>query len=300
MEKKMSKYRIVAIVFGALSLLAFFFIPCYHNSLISSLGAISGMMGTSMEGGEIANLTAFQLVCAGFGGGGVASYMGSVGNSILFLIPAALSLAAIVFAVIGKKMGSIGMLICSAVTLIVYFIQLFSVGIWGMAGFRISFLYYLVFAFDGVILAMAIVELRKNLARARAGADSKSWNWSASDPDMTEYNGNGRPGGMSAAGAVQCVKGEYRGAVLSVANGERLTIGRSAADCNLVLSDPAVSRVHCYVAYFADRGIYGVTDVSKHGVYDGHGTLIEKNQMVYMASGDEIRIGQTGNVFQFK
>lgn len=296
MNKKMSNYRIVTIVFGALALLAFFFLPCYHNSLISGLGLFGDMLGTSVDDGGMANITAFQLVAAGF-----QEEIVPVETSFLFLGSAVFPLAVIIDAAIGKKKAIISCISCSAALLVVFICQMFTVGDLGLLGYRISFLYYLVFVFGVITLVMGILELRSLSKKERSGAENRKFA-DRFDQDATVYEGAGQKfwSGAASQGAIQCVEGEYEGAVLPIGDGERVLIGRSAADCNLILSDPSVSRVHCYVTYFPDRGVYGVTDVSKHGVYDSHGKMIEKNQMVYMASGDEIRIGQTRNIFQLR
>ena len=93
--------------------------------------------------------------------------------------------------------------------------------------------------------------------------------------------------------------GEFKDAEIPIQPGETIAIGRSAT-CNLVLQNPAVSRVHCYVQYDDSKGDYIVRDVSMHGVYDSFGKPIEKNVDVKIKPGTTIQIGKTDEVFALK
>ena len=101
-------------------------------------------------------------------------------------------------------------------------------------------------------------------------------------------------------GALVGTKGDYLGASIPVADGENVTIGRNPAQSQVVIDNPAVSRLHCSVTYFADQGCYGVTDMSKFGVFDSRGNRLTQNQMTYLQPGDEIHIGKSHNVFRLQ
>lgn len=273
MDRKLSSYRIVTIIFGALLLLAFFLLPCY---------------------GGLANHSAFQIIMICFQSKTAVSYMGVI-VAVLFGLPVLFSLVIVIFGIIGRKGGCIAIIACSSADLLTYAFQIVVIGFMGMAGYHISFLYYLVFALAGVPLAMAILELKRILDQQHAERAALE---NGQDGDLTVYEGNDKL--LKPEGVIQCIKGEYMGATVRMRDRECITIGRSSVDSNLVLSDPTISRVHCRINFFADRGVYGVIDVSKHGVYDKNGRPLEKNQIIYLSSGEEIHIGKTNNVFLLK
>ena len=101
-------------------------------------------------------------------------------------------------------------------------------------------------------------------------------------------------------GALVGIKGDYLGATIPIADGENVTIGRNPAQSQVVIDNQAVSRLHCHVTYFADQGTYGVTDVSKFGVFDSRGNRLNQGQMTYLQPGDEIHIGKSHNVFRLQ
>lgn len=312
MNNKVSVYRIIMIICGALAILGFFFIPCYYNSLWSSAGTIGNLLGVESVDTELVNISAFQFVRVVIEGAaeleelGLEGEINTVGSIILFGLPELVALILVVFSIIGKKAGAIGGIVCSSIMMLCYFIQVFTVpSILKAVGYGISFFYYLFILLTILSLIMAIMELRNCAVPAYGGKNS----WDGYDNrgyDDTIYDGGYESSNNDYSqirrkeGVIVGVKGEYKGATLPAADGVRIAIGRNAKECNLVLTNPAVSRIHCYVTYYADRDVYGVTDVSKFGVYDIQGKLIEKDQVVYMGTGDEIQIGKSNNVFRLE
>lgn len=311
MNKKMSVYRIIMIVCGALLLLCFFFVPCYKNTALSLAGALGDWAGMGEAGGigkSLASLSSFRIIrmvllaaseLEAYGLGGLREYINPVIAVILFGIPVLLIVLLEIFAVTGKKPGAVGGIVCSAGLLICYLIQTLSLpGSMKAAGYRISFFYFVVFVIAVLSLVMSILELKS--ARWEYQGTISPGGGSA-DTIYDPYEGGEEYGSPSRTeGVIVGIAGEYKGATLSAADGVRITIGRSTKECNLVLGNPTVSRTHCYITYDAEKDVYKVMDVSKFGVYDAYGKPIEKNTNVYMGTGDEIHIGKSGNAFRLE
>ncbi|MGN1164955.1 MAG: FHA domain-containing protein [Lachnospiraceae bacterium] len=68
-------------------------------------------------------------------------------------------------------------------------------------------------------------------------------------------------------GSILGIRGEYAGVVFPIKADEKLYFGKSTKYCQIVLSDPHISRVHLCVCYRADLKIYEVTDYSKNGTF---------------------------------
>ena len=101
----------------------------------------------------------------------------------------------------------------------------------------------------------------------------------------------------AATGGLTAIGGEYEGAFFKMEHLDRVAIGRKAQDCNIILQDPSVSRVHCVVVFNGNEGEYSVTDSSTHGTFDGNGNRLPAQQARSLYPGDTIRIGNTDNVF---
>lgn len=310
MNNKMSTYRIIIMICGVLAILGFFFIPCYHNSLVSAAGLLGGLFGAEGAGTGLANISAFKMITIAIKNAselrsiGMESAIHPIGTTILFGVPALLAVLLVILAIIGKKAGAIGGIVCSSGMLVCYFIQVLSIpSIMKTGGYKVSLLYYILFIFAILTLVMAILDLKSAGKRYEGNGSGniygKNYEDTVYEPSYDSY-GHSYDRPRRKEGVIVGIKGEYKGATLPAADGVRITIGRSAKDCNLVLTNPAVSRVHCYVTYYADRDVYGVTDVSKYGVYDVQGKLIERDRMVYMGVGDEIHIGKSNNAFRLE
>ena len=108
-----------------------------------------------------------------------------------------------------------------------------------------------------------------------------------------DYNGT-LPGGAgydSPAGSeqsIRCLSGEYEGAVLPLRFGDTMLIGRDRNVCNVILTNPRVSRKHCSIQYDAATDSFKVVNYSKNGIFvDGqrldlnrpyqftHGTILK-------------------------
>ncbi|MCR5624190.1 MAG: FHA domain-containing protein [Lachnospiraceae bacterium] len=66
---------------------------------------------------------------------------------------------------------------------------------------------------------------------------------------------------------ITCVQGEFAGETLEITDGEELRIGRNPAKCQLVLSNPKVSRRHVGIIYSASINKYLIKNYSENGTY---------------------------------
>ncbi len=97
--------------------------------------------------------------------------------------------------------------------------------------------------------------------------------------------------------ALICVQGQYQGGVFEIPVLSTISIGRET-NCNIILNHPKVSRRHCMV--YADQGgRYQVMDYSANGTFVNDAPII-KGVPYHAVSGQYIRIGKSGNVFQLR
>ena len=281
----------MTVVLGIIMLLGFFLFPVLHSELAELIGQIASLFN------EAKNVSALKLILvAGKDLGGVKGYQ-IYGYSSriqcfgLFLIPAIAALAMILFGCFGKKEGGIGTICAGSLSLLLYILQVATFPVYGIgATYSFTFWQWLLMGLAIAAIAGGVLELVSTIRYERSSGEYYG------DMQTTGFGGSAdRHDGKG--GYLQGISGEYAGATITMQPGVRITIGRNPDECNLVLADPMVSRIHCYVSYQADINVYIVMDVSKYGIYDAHGNVIEKNVDVYMGSGDQIRIGQTQNVF---
>lgn len=97
--------------------------------------------------------------------------------------------------------------------------------------------------------------------------------------------------------ALICIQGEYQGGIFEVPVSSTISIGRENG-CNIILSHPKISRLHCMV-YANPEGGYQVMDYSSNGTYVNQ-MPITKGTPFNAMSGQTITIGKSGNVFQLR
>lgn len=91
-------------------------------------------------------------------------------------------------------------------------------------------------------------------------------------------------------GEVKCVAGEFAGGTFNADN--VLIIGKDADQCNLILNNKTVSRVHCVVTYVPETDTYTVKDVSKNGTFFKDGKRLVKEFDMQVPRGTEIYMGE--------
>ena len=91
-------------------------------------------------------------------------------------------------------------------------------------------------------------------------------------------------------GEVKCVAGEFAGGVFAADN--VLIVGKDADQCNLILSNKTVSRIHCIITYVPATDTYTVKDVSKNGTFFSDGKRLVKEFEMQVPRGTEIYLGE--------
>ena len=100
--------------------------------------------------------------------------------------------------------------------------------------------------------------------------------------------------GKNTYGAIRIQNGKYEDQLLVLQKGEILMIGRDINQCNLVLEAPWISKVHCSITYDVTRQCYLVTDYSINGTFLEDGARLPKDQIIELAPGSIVRIGEDG------
>lgn len=97
-------------------------------------------------------------------------------------------------------------------------------------------------------------------------------------------------------GAVVFVKGKLVGTIIRIKSDKEIKLGRDGNISDIVINDTKISRLHCSVTYHRETDDYVVLDYSKNGIFTGEGTRFPKNEEVRMKAGEEICLGDEGNV----
>ncbi len=107
-------------------------------------------------------------------------------------------------------------------------------------------------------------------------------------------------GGFGGAkGRVIGVRGEKAGMSFPV-TGNGLMMGRDAAACQIVMKNSqGVSRIHCFVSYNPDSGMYIVSDRgSTYGTFTDAGVKITSSRSVALRPGERFYLGDRQNMFE--
>lgn len=68
-------------------------------------------------------------------------------------------------------------------------------------------------------------------------------------------------------GALVCTKGIYLGSIIRFYAEKEILIGRDGNNCEVVISLPCISRIHCKIIYHKSTNTYEVVDVSHNGTF---------------------------------
>ena len=291
MKQRTVLFRVFIILCGIAAILAFFLAPIWKekiNIVNSLVGYLTG--SGSGNGTRVTAWTFLNSVLKDHYTAEISGYSSVTSCVLLFGLPVIGAIGMIVFGAIGRKVGGIGAIISGAVSGLSYILQMILFPEPVNLTYEFSFWQILLIVVSLTAVVMGICEC-VSASRFEYGESSVG--------NAGYHYGTGEYGGVGT-GALVGVKGEYSGATIEIPEGTRIAIGRNSDICNLVLQERTVSRIHCYVSYFADRNAYCVMDVSKFGVYDSRNNPIDKNVEVYMGPGDRIRIGQSDNEFALR
>lgn len=99
-------------------------------------------------------------------------------------------------------------------------------------------------------------------------------------------------------GAIVGITGKYIGAIIRIKPNQKIVFGRNADVADFILDDPDISRSHCWVQYDQDLQVYYVCDESANGTCVNNTYYLEKDRVVQLKSGDELRLAESENVFK--
>lgn len=91
-------------------------------------------------------------------------------------------------------------------------------------------------------------------------------------------------------GIVQCLGGEFAGGFFGA--NDTLIIGKEPSQCNLILCDSTISRIHCVIKYMPETNTYAVKDLSMNGTYLENGQRLIKNYEMQLPQKTVLRIGK--------
>ena len=99
-------------------------------------------------------------------------------------------------------------------------------------------------------------------------------------------------------GALICISGEFLGSIFRINANKKIYFGRDYTTVDFCFDDDSISRQHCWIEYDAVNRRYKLYDTSLNGVFLNGSIRVKKDRIVYLKKGDEIRLGQTKNVFK--
>ena len=101
----------------------------------------------------------------------------------------------------------------------------------------------------------------------------------------------------SGRGTLIGLVGSLAGQTIELKPGQRIKIGRSAAEASVIVNSEKISRVHCLVQYNGNQLGYTVTDLSRNGVVV-NGKRILYSVPTYVPSESVLFLADGANKFQ--
>lgn len=105
-----------------------------------------------------------------------------------------------------------------------------------------------------------------------------------------------QPSINGAKGQLRGIAGTYAGQVIPLKDGEKIVLGRSAEESNLIVDSPKVSRRHCEITFDRKNGTFVLRDYSYNGTYKITGEKFEKHEI--LRPGTKFYLGNKDNIFQ--
>lgn len=170
-----------------------------------------------------------------------------------------------------------------------YDLDMVDFNLWGILG--IGFWGFVVFQLVAVIFSVVLMGEKGSVGiepAEREFVSEKKEELEKESPELEE----------STEGILRGLNGEYAGMQLPILKGETVVIGRDGRVCNLVLTNPKISRRHCSVSYFPETNRYALTDFSSTGTFYGSGKRVQTNSTVELMAGTEISLGDRQNTFR--
>lgn len=103
-----------------------------------------------------------------------------------------------------------------------------------------------------------------------------------------------------ASGAMICIRGDAIGSMVSLQSDRKVVVGRDPSVCNLVISNPKVSRKHLEIMYIGALNKYRVVDCSSNGTFLQNRYRLDRNQEYYLESMTELRFGSDDVIYKLR
>lgn len=100
------------------------------------------------------------------------------------------------------------------------------------------------------------------------------------------------------AAQLKGISGIYAGQVIPLEDNEKIIMGRSAEECNLIIDAAKVSRKHCEIYFDKNNGTFILKDFSLNGIYKNNGEKYAAE--VQLESGASFFLGNKDQGFQVK
>lgn len=97
------------------------------------------------------------------------------------------------------------------------------------------------------------------------------------------------------AGEISCTSGELAGSKFEIS--DIVVIGKNPNDCNIVLRNKTISRIHCIIEYIPATETYTVKDVSRNGTFFDDGRPLIKNHEMQVKRETTIYMGEPRESF---
>ncbi len=303
MKRYKDSYAAIVIICGIIGVVGFFFFPVmqYRSGLAYE---IAGSLLDETGNGNLRHVTMATFISQLSQAGSLKDvdyvvrflgYRSAVSMLILYCIPLVVSIGYIVAGLMGKQ-AKVIMLALGISNTVCYIMQIVTFPKNMATTYEFSFWQYLLIASSVIVLLVGMMDTSSDSDWQEGDTSQEDVYSPISDPGNAG-NGNGYAASGNKQGTLIGLSGEYKNAAIPLRSGEVIVIGRDASQCNLILQNPNVSRVHCYVQYNGLKEEYIIKDVSKYGVRDEMGHPIERNVEVHMRPGRRFTIGNGDDTF---
>lgn len=94
------------------------------------------------------------------------------------------------------------------------------------------------------------------------------------------------------------VEGDYKEITIRINPNQKVLLGNDYQNADIVIRDPNVADVHCWVEYNEEKRCYFLCNQSDRALSINGGEQIEPGNIVLLQQGDIFRLGQTEQIFR--
>lgn len=158
----------------------------------------------------------------------------------------------------------------------------------------VTVVFLIKFIWDLVTGALLILKSKKAVPMNRHSVGIQQW-----QPAGTAVAGTLTEASLvpQVIGTIEGMFGSYQGRIFELHKGEVYKIGRDL-ECNIQISHPKVSRIHCTVCKL-QNGKYQITDHSSNGTFYEN-IRLQRNVATEVNPGGMLVIGEADNVFRLR